>query len=379
MDRLDRYRKKRRFSETPEPAGTSVLPPAAAGAGPRFVIQEHHASHLHWDFRLEHEGVLASWAVPKGVPMQRGELRLAVQTEDHPLAYAQFAGEIPPGHYGAGTVEIWDTGTYECHKFEEREVSVTLHGARVRGRYVLVHRAGSKWLMRRLDSALAPLPAMAPMLATLGSLPPDPQNYAFEIKWDGYRALVAVADGQVRIASRNGRDLTSAYPELLSLGRAMGRREALLDGELVVLDPDGRSDFSRLQQRGRSRASRGHTPVTYMIFDLLRLDGRDLRAEPYEQRHEALMRLALQGPNWQTPANHRGSGRDLLQAAAAAGLEGIVAKRRDSPYRSDVRSRDWIKIKLHGRQEFVLGGWTQGSDGRLRALLLGYFTGGTLH
>lgn len=377
-DKLEQYRKRRDFARTPEPAGMEV-----ADAHQRFVIQEHHASHLHWDFRLEHNGVLVSWAVPKGVPSHPKENRLAIQTEDHPLSYADFSGEIPRGNYGAGRVILWDRGFYECHKFDAEEVLVTLHGARVEGRYVLFRTKGRNWMIHRMDGPAAgqkPLPRkISPMLATLGTLPKDESRFGFEVKWDGVRSLAYVEGGRVRLVSRTGRDITGIYPEIRGLGAALASRPAVLDGELVALDADGRPDFQRLQHRmgvgsaAEVRRRMREVPVTYIVFDVLHLDGHSLMEQPYSKRREALEALQLEGPAWQTPAHHVGEGSALLAAVTRAALEGVMAKRLDSAYLAGRRSSSWIKIKAQRRQEFVIGGWAEGRAHAIGALLVGYF------
>jgi bifunctional non-homologous end joining protein LigD len=379
--RLTQYRAKRDFSHTPEPnedRGSEL----AAGS-PRFVIQEHHASHLHWDFRLERDGVLVSWAVPKGIPDDPGKNRLAMRVEDHPLSYINFAGEIPQGNYGAGQVYIWDQGTYECHKFRDNEVIITLHGRRVKGKYALFQIAGKKWMMHRMDPPQAPAEPMpeklVPMLAKLSPLPSDDAQYAYEIKWDGIRAISHIEGGRVRVQSRNLLDITRQYPELRPLGEALGARPAVFDGEIVALDENGRSSFERLQARmglksdSAVRRVMKDTPVIYMIFDLLYLDGRNLISLSYVERRKKLEALNLSGPAWQTPGYHRGDGRAMLSASREKNLEGIIAKRLDSQYEPGKRSGAWLKIKNHRRQEFVIGGWTPGERHAIGSLLVGYF------
>lgn len=375
---LDRYDSKRDFTRTPEPAPEADR---AQADGRRFVVQEHHASHLHWDFRLEHHGVLVSWAVPKGLPVSPRENRLAIQTEDHPLSYAHFSGRIPEGNYGAGTVVIWDEGSYDCHKFQENEVLVTLHGSRAQGRYVLFRTRGRQWMMHRMDppaDSWEPMPDLDPMLATPGTIPEDAAQYALEVKWDGVRTIARIDGGRVRLLSRNRQDVTERYPEIRPLGELLGSRSALLDGEIVVLDERGRPDFQRLQQRmgvqGATARRRALTdPVTYVIFDLLYLEGARQTDHPYHARRAALEALRLEGPAWRTPAYRIGEAEAFLRAASDAGLEGIMAKRLESVYRPGRRSHDWLKIKSQGRQEFVIGGWAEGKTHPLGALLLGYF------
>jgi bifunctional non-homologous end joining protein LigD len=400
-DKLERYRQKRDFEATPEPSGDE---PDAEGDGrlPRFVIQEHHASSLHWDLRFEHDGVLPSFAIPRGIPPDPRENHLAVRTEDHPLMYLDFSGEIPAGQYGAGTMKIWDRGTYETEKWTDDEIKVVLHGERARGRYVLFRTKTSgtprapgdnQWMIHRMDPPDDPtreeMPTgLRPMLATLAkTLPKDEDAYGFEVKWDGVRSIVYVSGGRVRIEARSGIDVTSRYPELRDLGRALGATPAILDGEIVALDPDtGRPSFERLQRRmhvqseSAIRRLRRDVPVVYTIFDLLWLDGHSTMSLPYQERRRLLEELKLAGPAWHTPAYHPGEGSALLEATRAQGLEGVVAKRLDSPYEPGARSRCWLKVKNQLSQEFVIGGWLpgEGSRARLGALLLGVYEGDRL-
>jgi bifunctional non-homologous end joining protein LigD len=385
-DRLEAYRRKRDFQATPEPAPDPVED-ADPSAGPRFVVQEHHARSMHWDLRLEREGTLASWAVPRGIPWDPGRNGLAVRTEDHPLEYLDFEADIPEGEYGAGRMRIWDRGTYELHKWREDEVMFTLHGERVRGRYVLFRTGGQNWMIHRMDPpedpAREPMPeSMEPMLARLGALPPGDGRWAYEVKWDGIRAIGFCEGGRVRLCSRAGNDITSRYPELRDLGRALGSREAVLDGEIIAFDHDGRPSFQRLQRRMHVasehavRRLSASDPVVYVLFDLLFLDGRSLCGLSYDKRRERLLALELQGPAWQTPPHHLADGAALLEASRRMGLEGIVAKRRDCPYIPGRRSPGWVKVKNVRRDPFVIGGWLPGEgrrSGVLGALLVGYF------
>src|SRR5829696_1356279 len=382
-DRLDRYRSKRDFGTTPEPGGDA---PAAEAAHERFVVHEHHARRLHWDLRLERDGVLVSWAVPKGIPPDPARNHLAVHTEDHPLEYIDFHGDIPAGQYGAGTMKIWDRGTYETHKFREGEVMVTFHGERLHGRYVLFRTDGKNWMIHRMDPPedpeREPMPErLEPMLARTGPLPREDGRWAYEIKWDGVRAIGYGQGGRLRLASRNGRDITPRYPELRDLGRELGSREAVLDGEVVAFGPDGRPSFQRLQSRMHlasesvvRRLSRTE-PVAYVIFDLLFLDGHSLMGSRYDERRERLLALELNGPAWQTPAHRLSDGAALLEATRAQGLEGIIAKRLDCPYVPGRRSQGWVKVKNVRRTDAVIGGWLAGDGGRagrLGALVVGY-------
>jgi bifunctional non-homologous end joining protein LigD len=384
-DPLTTYRRKRDFGRTPEPAGT----PGERAELPRFVVQEHHATRLHWDLRLEREGVLASWAIPNGIPEDPKQNRKAVRTEDHPLEYLDFHGEIPKGSYGAGSMTIWDQGTYECHKWEERKVEVTFHGERLRGRYGLfpAGRDPKDWMIHRMDPpadpAAEPMPdQVAPMLATAGKLPSgrEEDRWGFEIKWDGVRAIAHSEPGRLRFHSRNLNDITPRYPELSRLNRALSSHRAILDGEIVAFDADGRPSFGALQGRmhltseSQIRRLAKSNPVSYVIFDLLWLDGHSLMREPLSERRAALEALGLDGERWQTPPQVVGRGAEVLAASAAQGLEGILAKRLDCPYEPGRRSRAWIKVKNTRREDVWIGGWMPG-EGRRRerigALLVG--------
>ncbi|HSZ05401.1 MAG TPA: DNA ligase D [Solirubrobacteraceae bacterium] len=383
--RLSRYGAKRDFAVTTEPPGGD----AATSGAPRFVIHEHHARRLHWDLRLERDGTLASWALPKGLPEAPGENHLAVAVEDHPLEYLHFEAEIPKGQYGAGSITIWDSGTYECLKWGPRKVEVALHGERVHARYALFpidrDERPKNWLIHRMDPAAdpdrEPMPTrVAPMLARAGSLPAQEDGWAYEIKWDGVRAIVYSPPGELRVESRNLKDITDTYPELRALGAALGSHRAVLDGEIVAFDSAGRPSFEALQRRmhvgsrAQARKLAQGTPATYVIFDLLWLDGHSLMREPYSRRRARLAALALNGASWQTPEHLVGEGRALLAASADQGLEGIVAKRLDSTYQPGQRTTSWVKIKTVARQELVVGGWMPGKgkrSGSVGALLLG--------
>jgi bifunctional non-homologous end joining protein LigD len=386
-DKLGAYRKKRDLSATPEPGGGAAEP-----GGQRFVVQEHHATRLHWDLRLEHEGALASWALPRGVPEHPDENRLAVHTEDHPLEYLEFHGEIPKGNYGAGTMTIWDSGTYEAEKFREGEVIATFHGERVKGRYALFQTRGDNWMIHRMDPPqdpdYEPMPdKLKPMLARSGSLPRDEQSYGFEVKWDGIRALLYCDHGHLHLQGRNFTDFTPRYPELRRLAGELGSRRMILDGEVVALGDDGRPSFERLQTRmhlasdSAVRRRMKDTPVSYVIFDLLYLDGHSTMGLTYEERRELLGRLELEGPAWRTPGYHRGEGRPLLDATAELGVEGVVAKRLDSRYDPGRRASGWIKVKNVAVQDVVIGGFTPGEggrSGRIGALAVGVMEEGRL-
>jgi bifunctional non-homologous end joining protein LigD len=386
-DRLTEYRRKRDARRTPEPVPAKAPPRRSAKHDPIFVVQEHHATALHWDFRLERDGVLVSWAVPKGIPPDPKVNHLAVQTEDHPMEYATFAGEIAAGEYGGGAVSIWDHGTYTVQKWTDREVKIDLDGERTHGTFVLFRTGGKNWMMHRMGEAARPdwqpLPkVLSPMLATAGSLPPAAQDaqWAYEMKWDGVRALARIEGGRIVLLSRNGADVTVSYPELRGLGEQLGTTQALLDGEIVAFDDEGRPSFGRLQKRmhvtstSAARRLAGSDPAVLLIFDVLHLDGRSLLDVPYADRREILESLELDGPSWQAPPAFYGAGGEAVRVSQQQGLEGVVAKRRSSTYAPGRRSPDWVKIKNSRTQEVVVGGWRQGNGrraGTVGALLLG--------
>jgi len=380
---LAEYRRKRRFDETPEPRGDGAAP---AEPGGRFVVHEHHARRLHWDLRLERDGVLASWAIPNGIPEDPRRNRKAVHVEDHPLEYIDFHGTIPSG-YGAGEVMIWDSGTYACEKWLPHRVIVTFEGEKLNGRYALFKagRTEKDWMIHRMDppqdASAEEMPSFVePMLARLSTMPSDEERWAFEVKWDGVRAIAHSEPGRLRFITRNGNEVSAAYPELRPLNRALGSHSAILDGEILAFDEQGRPSFQALQprihQRGEAAIRRlmAQTPVTYAIFDLLWLDGHSLMQLPYSERRERLAELRLEGERWRVPSHHEGQGSALLAATREQGLEGVVAKRLDSRYAPGRRDGSWLKIKNSRRQELVIGGWTEGRrarQNRLGALELG--------
>jgi bifunctional non-homologous end joining protein LigD len=380
VDKLQAYRDKRDAARTPEPvpaapaSGTTRAP-----HGGSFVIQEHHARRLHWDFRLERDGVLVSWALPKGVPDDPALNHLAVHTEDHPLEYGSFEGAIPRGEYGAGTVTIWDHGSYEALKWTPGEVKVVLHGQRVTGGYALFQTRGNQWMIHRERQ---PLPSgIRPMLAVTGAAPGDKQDWALEMKWDGVRALAYIERGQVRLMSRTERDITVTYPELAGLGAATAHKQLLLDGEIVVFGAGGWPEFEALQPRmhvssaAQAAMLAGQTPVTYLVFDLLQLDGRPLLDLGYQDRRALLDELKLTGPCWQTPPSFPGEDFEAVRGVSVEhGMEGVVAKRLDSKYAPGIRTDNWRKIKNLRSQEAVVAGYKPGKGnraGQVGSLLIG--------
>ena len=516
---LEEYKRKRRFEETPEPP-----PKVETKAGHRFVVQKHDATRLHYDFRLEMEGVLKSWAVPKGPSLDPADKRLAMQVEDHPVSYFDFEGNIPEGNYGAGTVMVWDVGTWEplspvavkgkylpgteaeaVAMLAKGDLKFRLHGKKLNGDFALVkmrgRRPGSKgneWLMIKkhdefvvegydiesldesvltgrsmaeiagdagsaewksrpagrgklkaawLADAVAKLdqkkkqkkliteateehrgkkgkekkpkasaaPAAAtkasdpktkspappvvkevsaapvkrpmpltihPMLAESVEKPFDGAEWLFEIKWDGYRAVAFINAGKVRLVSRNQNDLTARYPELKDLPKFVHAREAILDGEVVALDEEGRASFSLMQQRtgfrpgGRRAAEKADVPVLYYAFDLLYLDGYDWRRVPLEERKAKLASLLTAGDAVRYSDHYPELGKALFAMAHKKGLEGILAKNRQSIY-EERRSREWLKIKIKHRQECVIGGFTEpeGSRAHFGSIVLGLYDG----
>jgi len=417
-DRLAAYRAKRDASRTPEPVPADA-PTVRKDGTPTFVIQEHHATRDHYDFRLEHDGVLVSWALPKGEPTDPGKNHLAVQTEDHPLEYGAFEGTIPKDEYGGGTVTIWDDGTYELEKWREgEEVIVTLHG-RTGGarRLALLHTRGrgrgregdeKNWLIHRTkdqpdrlaeDAARARPERTAPQrierTAASDTVPSDrrtmqaspatgaptldPADWAFEMKWDGIRALATVRDGTVTLRSRNDNDLTGQYPELQELGDRAGV-DGVFDGEIVALDDRGRPSFQLLQNRmGLTRrrevdTARESTPVRLFLFDVLEADGHELTRLAYDARRQALGTVVEPGGAIDVPPAHQGDLASAMADSAGRGLEGVVAKKRTSKYAEGRRSEAWLKLKHHATQEVVVGGWKPGNGrraGGVGSLLLG--------
>ena len=350
---------------------------------PTFVVQRHDARRLHYDFRLERDGALASWAVPKGVPLEPGEQHLAVHVEDHPLEYAKFEGEIPQGQYGAGTVEIWDSGTYEL--VEEKPnggVTVRLHGKRLNGTWALVPAKLSgdpkNWLIvRKRDGREAgPRAGYAPMLATLAQEVPKGEGWLFEVKWDGYRALAYVRGGTATLVSRNGNDLTDRFQQVAkAIEKAVRTPDCVLDGEVCALDEQGRSSFSAMQQAA------SETPIVYYVFDVLEIDGEPVVDLPLTERRKRLEKLLDRRNPTVRLSETFDDGKALLEAAKKQGLEGIIAKRADSRYAVGRRARDWLKIKTHGRQEFIIAGYTKGQgrrSGRFGSLVLAVNRGGEL-
>ena len=378
MARLREYERKRSKDKTPEPFGGR-----GRSGRPVFVVQRHDARRLHYDFRLERDGALASWAVPKGVPLEPGQRHLAVHVEDHPLDYAAFEGEIPAGQYGAGTVEIWDRGTYELVE-EKRDggLTVRLAGERLQGLWTLVPAKldgdEKNWLLLRKQDdgspGARPRRAYEPMLATLADDVPPGDDWLYEVKWDGYRAIGAIAGGEATLTSRRGNDLTERFATVArALERAVRTPDCVLDGEVCALDEEGRSSFSVMQQ--------GSGPLVYYVFDVLEVDGEPVIELPLTERRERLAGLLDLGGGTIRLSDAFDDGEALFEAARAQGLEGVVAKKPDSRYQPGRRTRDWLKVKTHLEQEFVVAGYTRGKGRRAAgfgALILAVVRGGKL-
>jgi len=375
---LKDYERKRTRGRTPEPFAKG-----RRGKAPIFVIQRHDARRLHYDFRLERDDALASWAVPKGVPLEPGTQHLAVHVEDHPLSYATFEGEIPAGNYGAGTVEIWDRGTYEL--VEEKPnggLTVHLHGERLEGLWTLVPAKLSgdakNWLLvkKKEDALSATRRSYAPMLATLAADVPTGDGWLFEVKWDGFRAIATMRGGEIDLRSRNGKSFVDRFPTVVrALERSVRTPDCVLDGEVVAVGDDGRATFSAMQQ------GKDGTTYLYVTFDLLEVEGEPLVHLPLTERREHLAELVDLRPGGVQLSDSFDDGQALYEAAQQQRFEGIMAKRADSRYEAGRRSRHWLKVKTQGRQELVVAGYTKGqgrrSDG-FGALVLGVNENGVL-
>ena len=385
---LFEYVRRRDFG----PAGTTEPAPGdVAPGGNSFVIHKHRATRLHYDVRLERDGALPSWAVPKGLPIARGDKRLAVQTEVHPLEYGAFEGTIPEGHYGAGEVRIFDDGTYEPIEWTDSKVSFVLHGRRYPGLEFHFVKTRTDWLAFLASAQSAPLipaaPRFEPMLADGGWEPFDDPAWWFEPKLDGIRCVAELTTGETVLRTRTGRDATSQYPELHMVHELIDQVNAVVDGEIVALDEAGRPSFEVLQQRmnlsGQRAVARAAktTPVSLVVFDLLWLDGHDTTGLPLEQRRELLELITEQDHRLQITAHVAGEGAALARQARELGLEGVMAKRLGSAYTAGRRSPDWRKIKLMNTQACVILGWTPGKGGRagsFGALLVGAIVDGEL-
>ena len=388
---LKEYKRKRDFAVTAEPAGSLAETDAER---PFFMIHKHHARRLHYDLRLSRGGVLVSFAVPKGLPEEPGVRHLAVHVEDHPMAYASFEGSIPKGEYGAGEVRIFDEGTYEPLEWTDKKITIRLHGERLQGEYHIVQTAqggdAKNWLIfRSTRSGAAPPkpmpPILQPMLATAGGKPFDDPKWTFEVKWDGVRTFAYLGGEKTRLVSRRGREVNVQYPELLEMHGLLAGDNALVDGEIVVLEKDGRPSFERLQSRFTlakpSERDVKANPVIFIAFDLLWLDGESLLERPLEERVQALHRVLVPGPRVQNSVMFEREGKKLFDEVKKRGLEGVIAKRKGSKYVPGRRTKDWMKIKAVNQQDCVIIGWSPGEgrrEGAIGALLVGVYKDGKL-
>jgi DNA ligase D-like protein (predicted ligase)/DNA ligase D-like protein (predicted 3'-phosphoesterase) len=363
---LRRYEQKRSFNRTPEP------PPAlVVGEGNAFVIHRHHASRLHYDLRLEQDGTLKSWAVPKGLPPRPGIIRLAVATEDHPLEYLNFEGTIPKGQYGGGDMWIYARGKYAITKEKKGGFYFRLQSKDLNGEYSTHHTKENEWIVQRVDKPQIDYlrDSIEPMLADSSTRPPEADGYLYEVKWDGIRALIALDEGEIRIRSRNQHDITSRFPELLIPEEAFRATSALFDAEIVSLDADGKPVFKhvihRLQQTsdGAVQRAKARYPVVCYVFDCLYLDGRPIVHEPLVRRRVWLKDVIKRGTPFRVSETVE-EGGELFEAAAAMGLEGIIAKERMSTYRPGKRSSQWLKIKTRQTVDCIIVGYTRGKGDR---------------
>lgn len=434
---LKEYQKKRNFKLTAEPSGKKR--PVKRQGGRRFVIQKHAASHLHYDFRLELGGTLKSWAVPKGIPFAKGEKRLAVHVEDHPVSYIDFEGPIPKGEYGGGTVMVWDHGTFEpaskspLKELEGGKLHFTLDGQKLQGEWYLVRlRDEDQWLLIRGGEDLKPIskrqddtsalsgrtmkqladappwvshaskekgatalkkavkkaaakarkvepPAfIEPMKAKLVDSPPQDEGWIYEVKFDGFRALAMIHKKEVFLISRTENDMTEKFPEVVEALREMNLPDCILDGEIVALDGKGRSSFQMLQayELGQERP-----PLCYYAFDVLKIRGRSVMNLPLTERKERLQDMLKKSDIIRYSASLEGDVEKLLNQVHKLGLEGLIGKKAVSLYEAGKRSGAWIKLKIHNEQEVVIGGYTQpgGSRTHFGALIVGVYEGGKLH
>ena len=410
---LDEYAAKRDFGRTPEPSGEEEAAPeagqpaeapvdpeahpagltavAALEPGRRFTIQQHHARRLHHDVRFERDGVLVSFAVPKRLPEEPGVRHLAVNTEDHPLDYLTFSGAIPAGEYGGGEVRLFDLGSYEPVEVADGKLTVRLHGSRYHGaEYHFFRTRDRDWLVILGGKVSLPQPAppptYQPMMASLTAEPFDDDGWLFEVKWDGHRCLANLGRA-TRLTSRTTRDMTGQFPELIDLHRQLAARNAVVDGEIVALDRDGRPSFERMQDRFHRAPeelarNKGRVPVQFIAFDLLWLDGEPLLDLPLTERRARLNEVLVETRDVRLSQVVHGRGIDFFEQARELGMEGVVAKRAASPYRPGTRSHDWRKIKALRRQDCVIVGWTPGQGQRgatLGSLLLAVSDGRRLH
>ncbi len=392
-EQLEDYSRKRSFEKTTEPAPlTPTLPPSdgerVMGEGNAFVVHRHHASRLHYDLRLEKNGVLKSWAVPKGLPPRPGIKRLAVNVEDHPLEYVHFEGAIPKGEYGGGMMWKFAQGRYQVTKEKKDGFYFRLQSRELNAEYRTYHTKENQWLLERVDNPQTDWlrDPIEPMLARPAQKPPDSGNFLYEVKWDGIRAMISLDEGQVSIHGRRGTEITKQFPELLIPEQAFRATSALFDGEIVCLEADGRPNFRdvihRMQQNtegGIERAKAKHPAVCY-LFDCLYLDGRAIVNEPLARRREWLEDAIRKGSAYRVSEVVE-EGAAFFEAVKEMGLEGIMAKQRHSTYLPGKRTESWLKIKSQQTLECAVIGYTKGTGDRettFGALHLAEVNGGEL-
>jgi DNA ligase D-like protein (predicted ligase)/DNA ligase D-like protein (predicted polymerase)/DNA ligase D-like protein (predicted 3'-phosphoesterase) len=365
-EQLEAYAKKRDFTKTPEPA--AAVPDEA---GNKFVVHRHHASRLHYDLRLEKDGVLKSWAVPKGLPPYPGVKRLAVQTEDHPMEYLTFDGKIPKGQYGAGEMWIYALGKYQVTKDKKDGFYFRLNSKEITGEYRIHKMKEKEWLLERVDDPQLNFlhHDIGPMLSESSDKPPKDKDYIFELKWDGIRAMITLEDGQIKIKTRNQNDVTAQFPELQIGEKAFRATNGVFDAEIVTLDSSGKPIFkqviNRLMSSGETaikKLSKSNQAHCY-VFDCLYLDGRSLVNEPLLKRKEWLAD-AIRPETPYRVSEHVEDGEQLFAAAREHGLEGIMAKKKDSKYLSGKRGDYWIKVKVRQTCECFIVGYTKGKGDR---------------
>lgn len=365
-EQLETYSKKRDFEKTKEPTGHVI-----EGGGNNFVVHRHHASHLHYDLRLEQDGVLKSWAVPRGLPPHPGVKRLAVQTEDHPMQYLTFDGAIPKGQYGAGEMWIYALGKYQITKDKKDGFYFRLSSKEATGEYRIHKMKGKEWLLERVDEPQVNYlkQNIEPMLSESVVKPPKGDKYIYEVKWDGIRALISLEDGKMKIHTRNQVDVTAQFPELLIPDKAFRANTALFDAEIVCLDKSGRPSFktviSRMQARGETNIQKmaKSYPVNCYVFDCLYLDGRPLINEPLLRRKEWL-KDAIKHDTPYRVSEFIEDGESLFEAAREHSLEGIMAKVKDSKYYPGRRNDCWVKVKIRNTREVVVIGYAPGQNDR---------------
>ena len=437
---LEEYAAKRRFQNTPEPPPGKQQ--SSTSHANYYCVQRHDATRLHYDFRLEIDGVLKSWAIPKGPTLDPGVKHLAAHVEDHPLDYGDFEGNIPKGNYGAGSVMLWDRGTFDllgetsgADQMARGDLKFRLHGEKLKGEYALVlmkgRGKGNEWLLiKKKDEAAipgwnvedhavsvltgrnqqeiaedkparrtaskgvnpaklpgarkAPMPSqVTPMMASLADRPPSGEKWLYEIKWDGVRAICFIEDGRLRIFSRTGNRAEQQYPELTVLPHHIDAESAILDGEIAVLDAQGRSGFNLIQPRisvtdpNTIAHLARKTPATLFLFDLIYLNGYDLRAVPLLERKRTLESILKPTERFRFSQHFAAKGNEMLEAARQAGLEGVIAKLADSKY-EERRSQNWIKVKATNQQEFTICGFTHGERAYFSSLVLGLHERGKL-